>query len=132
MADKISASDWKKKLSPQQYEVLRQKGTEEAFSGVYYAHKDKGAYSCAGCGAELFESTSKFDSGTGWPSFDKAKKGAVEFHKDKSLGMERVEVTCTNCGGHLGHMFEDGPSTTGKRFCINSCSLKFNKKNGKK
>ena len=122
---KKKSVDWKKKLSPEQYKVLREKGTEMAFTGKYYNHHDSGMYTCAGCGAELFDSDSKFDSGTGWPSFDKAKKGAVVFHDDLSLGMHRVEVTCAKCGGHLGHMFDDGPQTTGKRLCINSCSLEM-------
>lgn len=120
--------DWKKKLTPEQYHVLREKGTERPFTGALLHEKREGSFTCAACGSELFDSDSKFDSGTGWPSFDKAKKGAVEFHEDTSLGMHRIEVTCAKCGGHLGHMFDDGPSTTGKRLCINSCSLGFKKK----
>lgn len=126
---KTVESDWKKKLTPEQYHVLREKGTERPFTGALLHEKRKGSFTCAACGAELFDSDSKFDSGTGWPSFDKAKKGAVEFHDDMSLGMHRIEVTCAKCGGHLGHMFDDGPSTTGKRLCINSCSLGFKEKN---
>ena len=121
-------SDWKKKLTAEQYRVLREKGTERAFTGSLLDEKRIGMFVCAACGSELFDSGAKFDSGTGWPSFDKAKKGAVEFHDDNSSGMHRVEVTCAKCGGHLGHMFDDGPKTTGKRLCINSCSLGFKKK----
>ncbi len=126
MVKKIVENGWKKKLTPEQYRVLRQKGTEMPFSGKLLTEKRDGMFVCAACGAELFDSKTKFDSGTGWPSFDKAKKGAVEFHEDVSLGMYRVEVTCAKCGGHLGHVFDDGPrETTGKRLCINSCSLGF-------
>ncbi|MEK6846887.1 MAG: peptide-methionine (R)-S-oxide reductase MsrB [Nanoarchaeota archaeon] len=122
--------NWKKKLTPEQYRVLRDKGTERAFTGELLHEKRKGMFVCAGCGAELFDSSTKFDSGTGWPSFYDAKKGSVFFHEDNSLGMKRVEVTCAKCGGHLGHVFDDGPSkTTGKRFCINSCALGFKGKN---
>ena len=121
--------DWKKKLTPEQYRVLREKGTERAFTGELLHEKRNGMFVCAACGAELFDSSAKFDSGTGWPSFYDAKKGAVKFNEDVSLGMKRIEVTCVKCGGHLGHVFDDGPSeTTGKRFCINSCSLGFKEK----
>ena len=124
--------EWRKKLTPEQYSVLRQKGTEPAFTGKFVNHKGNGKYTCAACGAQLFDSDTKFDSGTGWPSFDKAIPGAVKFHDDTAYGMHRVEVTCAKCGGHLGHVFNDGPqATTGKRFCINSCSLDF-KDEGKK
>lgn len=124
----LNDDGWKKKLTAKQFKVLREKGTEMPFTGELLHNKDSGMYTCAGCGAELFDSDTKFDSGTGWPSFDKAKKGAVEFHEDTKLGMHRVEVTCAKCGGHLGHVFDDGPSgTTGKRFCINSCALGFKK-----
>jgi peptide-methionine (R)-S-oxide reductase len=125
---KVSEDDWKKKLTSEQYKVLREKGTERPFTGALLHEKRKGMFTCAGCGSELFDSGTKFDSGTGWPSFDSAKKGAVIFHEDTSHGMHRVEVTCAKCGGHLGHVFDDGPSTTGKRFCINSCSLGFKEK----
>jgi peptide-methionine (R)-S-oxide reductase len=118
--------EWKEKLTPEQYHVLREKGTEPAFTGKYHDHKKDGMYRCAACGAELFASDAKFDSGTGWPSFDQALPGAVEMHEDNSLGINRTEVTCAKCGGHLGHIFDDGPvDTTGKRLCINSCSLDF-------
>jgi peptide-methionine (R)-S-oxide reductase len=104
--------------------VLRQKGTEPAFSGKLWDAKADGTYVCAGCGAELFSSETKFDSGTGWPSFtDVMSNEAVELHEDRSFGMRRTEVTCASCGGHLGHVFEDGPGPNGLRYCINSCSL---------
>lgn len=115
------------RLTPEQYHVLKEKGTEPAFTGKYYKHKDKGMYKCADCGNQLFYSDTKFDSGTGWPSFDKAIKGAVKYNEDLSHGMKRVEVVCAKCGGHLGHVFDDGPKTTGKRYCINSCALDFKK-----
>ncbi len=130
MPDKIKKTEdeWKEKLTPEQYEVLRKKGTEAPFVGQYVHNKDKGTYACAACGSQLFSSDTKFESGTGWPSFDKALPGAVEYHKDSEYGMERVEVTCAKCGGHLGHVFEDGPKeTTGKRYCINSCALQLKK-----
>lgn len=116
--------DWKAKLTPEQYRILREKGTEAPFSGKYVHTTDKGVYQCAGCGTQLFASDRKFDSGTGWPSFDQAISGSVEFHKDQSQGMTRMEVVCAKCGGHLGHVFDDGPvETSGKRFCINSACL---------
>ncbi len=119
--------DWKQKLTPEQYHVLREKGTEAPFSGKFVHHKANGMYVCAACNTPLFSSDTKFDSGTGWPSFtDVAEKGNVELHDDTSLGMHRIEVTCKNCGGHLGHVFDDGP--TGKRYCINSCALGFEEK----
>lgn len=121
--------EWKKKLSPKQFHVMREKGTESAFTGKFVDHKEKGVYFCAACGAELFSSGTKFDSGTGWPSFSEPKnKENIEFKPDKSFGMGRVEVLCKKCGSHLGHVFDDGPTPTGKRFCINSCSLEFRKK----
>ena len=125
---KKSEKAWKAALDPQEYNVLRNKGTELSGTGKLLHNKDRGMYQCAGCGNKLFASDTKFDSGTGWPSFDKALPGAVEFHRDVGHGMMRTEVTCGKCGGHLGHVFDDGPPTTGKRFCINSCALKFEKK----
>jgi peptide-methionine (R)-S-oxide reductase len=121
--------EWKKSLSPEQYHVLREKGTEPAFTGKFWNNHEKGMYVCAGCGAELFASDTKFDSGTGWPSFWKPENDKnVRTIKDTSHGMVRTEVICAKCGGHLGHVFDDGPKPTGKRFCINSCSLDFKKK----
>jgi len=120
--------DWKSKLSPEAYRILREKGTEPPHSGQYNLHFEKGTYLCKACGAELFDSKTKFDSGCGWPSFDKAKEGAVRYEPDYSLGMKRVEILCNNCGGHLGHVFDDGPTETGQRYCVNSLSLNFNPK----
>ena len=119
--------DWKKKLTPEQYRVLREKGTEQAFTGKLLKNKETGMYQCAGCGADLFPSDAKFESGTGWPSFDRASENVGQ-RPDNEYGMHRVEVYCKKCNGHLGHVFDDGPTKTGKRFCINSCSLGFKKK----
>ena len=130
MSDKFekSETEWKGCLSPEEYRVLREKGTEMAFTGKYYKHKEKGVYVCAACGNELFSSESKYDSGSGWPSYwQPISEEAVEFKKDASLGMERTEVLCGKCGSHLGHVFEDGPKPTGLRYCINSVSLDFEK-----
>ncbi len=124
----INDEELKKKLTPEQYHILREKGTEAPGSSPLLHEKGKGMFACAVCGNQLFASDSKFDSGTGWPSFDKALPGAVEFHADNELGMSRTEVTCANCGSHLGHVFDDGPTaTTGKRFCINGACLLMQK-----
>lgn len=117
--------EWKRKLTPLQYDVLRRKGTERPFTGRYYRFDEDGTYSCAACGNPIFMSQDKFDSGCGWPSFDKAIPGHVNFTPDFSHGMERIEVTCARCGSHLGHVFEDGPTETGDRFCINSAAMDF-------
>lgn len=121
--------EWRKKLTPEQFHVLREKGTEAPFTGKLLYNHDAGSYVCAACGAELFSSDKKFDTDCGWPSFYDAKKNAVVFTPDNSHGMRRVEVTCANCGGHLGHVFDDAPDQpTGQRFCINSAALQFLKK----
>ncbi|MGE0494148.1 MAG: peptide-methionine (R)-S-oxide reductase MsrB [Vulcanimicrobiota bacterium] len=119
-------AEWKKLLSPEQYHVLREKGTERPFTGKFHDNHKSGTYVCAGCGQVLFESGTKFDSGTGWPSFyAPASQQAVDNLKDNSHGMQRIEVQCSRCGGHLGHVFQDGPKPTGLRYCINSASLDF-------
>ena len=120
--------EWKQTLSPEQYSVLREKGTEMPYSGKYYLHTEKGMYVCAGCGSELFKSDTKFDAGCGWPSFsDVVDSTKVVYTKDKTHGMVRTEITCAKCGGHLGHVFDDGPAPTGLRYCINSVSIEFKK-----
>jgi peptide-methionine (R)-S-oxide reductase len=123
-----SEEEWKKKLNPEQYYVLREKGTERAFTGKYWDHHEDGTYRCAGCGFELFSSEKKFDSGCGWPSFSDADSTKIIKKPDYSHGMIRTEVMCANCGGHLGHLFDDGPTPTGLRYCINSVSIDFQKK----
>lgn len=131
MSEKIVKTDdeWRRELSNEQYHILREKGTERAFTGRYYDHKEKGVYICAACGNELFSSDSKYDSGCGWPSYyQQLSEAAVEESVDKSYGMARTEITCSRCGGHLGHVFDDGPQPTGLRYCINSGALKFEKK----
>lgn len=131
METKVDKTDaeWRAELTPEQYQVLRKKGTERPFTGEYVHSKEDGTYRCAGCGAELFSSDTKFESGTGWPSFwEPANTENVELHEDRSWGMRRVEVTCKRCGGHLGHLFDDGPAPTGQRYCINSCSLSLDPK----
>jgi peptide-methionine (R)-S-oxide reductase len=128
MEDKVNKTEeeWKTVLTPQQYYVLREKGTDRPGNGGYTKHFEKGTYHCAGCDAQLFESGTKYESHCGWPSFDDAIEGAVEYSMDRSHGMIRTEITCTKCGGHLGHVFDDGPvDTTGKRYCVNTSSLRF-------
>lgn len=120
--------EWSKKLTPEEYRVLRQQGTERAFTGKYWNEKSPGVYLCAGCGEKLFDSETKFDSGTGWPSFHDALPNSVETETDNTYGMIRTEVHCANCKGHLGHVFPDGPKPSGLRYCINSISLKLNPK----
>ncbi len=123
-----SEVEWKEKLTPEQYSVLREKGTEAPFTGKLLKENRNGKYQCVACGQELFSSDTKFDSGTGWPSFDEAIPGAVKFEHDTKYGMERTEVLCSRCGSHLGHVFDDGPTETGKRYCLNSVCLGFEEK----
>jgi len=135
MSDKISKSEaeWRKQLTPEQYHVAREKGTERAFTGSLWNNKKDGVYRCIGCGEPLFDSGTKFDSGTGWPSFTDPMPGSnIETEEDNSYGMRRIEVHCKKCGTHLGHVFPDGPGQSGQRYCINSCSLSFDEHGGDK
>ena len=124
---KKSEEEWKKELTDAQYTILRKKGTERPFTGAYNMHFENGTYHCAGCNTPLFESHTKFDAGCGWPSFDASIKGNVTYILDKSHGMMRTEIVCSSCGGHLGHVFNDGPTATGTRYCVNSISIDFKK-----
>ena len=118
-------AEWRAQLSADEYRILREKGTEYAFTGVYNDHFEKGVYCCKGCGQELYDSSNKFDSHCGWPSYDAALPGALEFINDKSHGMRRTEIVCARCGGHQGHVFNDGPTETGERYCVNAASIDF-------
>ena len=121
----LSEQEWKEKLTPEEYHILREKGTERPFTGEYDKFYEDGTYKCAGCGTELFSSSSKYDSGCGWPAFYEALPEKIEESEDNSFGMRRIEITCENCGGHLGHVFNDGPQPSGLRYCVNSISLDF-------
>ena len=121
-------AQWKELLGDAKYKILREKGTERPFTGSYNLTFEDGTYACMGCQNKLFESSSKFDSGCGWPSYDQSIEGAIEYRKDSSHGMVRVEIVCSNCGGHQGHVFDDGPTASGKRYCVNSASISFEAK----
>ncbi|MFB6108168.1 MAG: peptide-methionine (R)-S-oxide reductase MsrB [Haloplanus sp.] len=121
----VSDAEWRERLSDEEYHILRERGTEPKFSGDHLDRKEDGTYVCAACGTPLFDADTKFESGSGWPSFADAIEGAVEFETDTRHGMTRTEVTCARCGGHLGHVFDDGPEPTGQRYCINSLALDF-------
>lgn len=125
-----SEAEWKAQLSSEEYYILRQKGTEYPGTGKYNLHFEDGTYKCKACGAKLFESDSKFKSSCGWPSFDDAIEGTVEYVQDNTHGIVRTEILCANCGGHLGHVFDDGPTETGKRYCVNSASVDFESEDG--
>jgi peptide-methionine (R)-S-oxide reductase len=120
-----SEADWLELLGNEKYAILRKKGTERPFTGSYNLHNKKGKYHCAACNNLLFESHAKFDSGCGWPAFDRSVPGSIEYIKDTSYGMQRIEILCSNCGSHLGHIFNDGPTPTGQRYCVNSLSMGF-------
>lgn len=120
-------AEWKEQLGEERYRVLRRKGTEAPHTGKYNLHFDDGEYHCAACNAKLFESNTKFESNCGWPSFDEAIEGSIEYVQDKTFGMIRTEILCANCGSHLGHVFDDGPTESGQRYCVNSASIEFTK-----
>jgi peptide-methionine (R)-S-oxide reductase len=121
----MTNQNWKEQLTEEEYRILREKGTEPPFSGKYNTHFEDGKYHCKACNELLFDSKSKFESNCGWPSFDSSVEGAIEYKKDNSFGMQRIEILCSNCGGHIGHIFDDGPTETGKRYCVNSLSINF-------
>jgi len=118
-------AEWLELLGEEKYQILRKKGTERPFTGTYNLHNEQGSYHCAACNSLLFESKAKFDSGCGWPAFDQSVEGSIEYVKDTSYGMRRTEILCSNCGSHLGHVFNDGPTPTGQRYCVNSLSMGF-------
>lgn len=120
-----SEQEWKEQLGEERYRILRRKGTEPPFSGKYNMHFEEGVYRCGGCGEPLFDSSSKFNSSCGWPSFDESLPGKIDYVRDTSFGMLRTEILCSTCGGHLGHVFDDGPTDTGQRYCVNSLSIDF-------